>query len=684
MSGQPSVSQEAVEQTKQQIRAIVNEIAALGRSGVPAEEYYPQLLQRVISALAAVGGAIWILDRDQQPRLQYQQNVSQSLLEDQSDDAAQHNRLVRRLIASGQPQLIPPLTRSGEEGNEAGNPTRYLLVVAPLRADKHVEGLIEIFQRPDSQPITQQGYLKFLSQMAELAGEWLRGSKLRAFSDRQQLWQQADTFARAVHDSIDLRETAYVVANEGRRLIGCDRVSVALSKGRRCRVEAISGQDTVENRSNVVSALSQLATRVVATGEPLWYDGSTQDLPPQLEEAIEQYVDQSYARSIAVLPLRQPARGQQRVHSGATGEIDRDDSHRGEVLGALIVEQIESDLPDDVLRQRVGVVYEHSTRALSNAVQHNSLFLMPVWRALGKASWILKARTLPKTLAVAGLLAAVVAGLVLIPMEHQLEANGSLQPDIKENVFAPQENCEVIEVLVDHGTEVRKGQRLLQLRNRDLEKQLEDVLGEIRVTDAEASRVRSELTNSPAANRLERKRLEGEAAEIRAKAESLQRQLEILRQKEFQLTITSPIDGQVMTWDVEESLLNRPVTTGQVLVTIADPKSSWHLELLMPEKRMSHFDRGLKVYPEGMPVDYILATDPDRTLRGRVENSSLRTRLDSEEGHVVEVRVKPDELPDQMEMHPGARVIADVHVGKRASGFALFHEVAEWLYTMIF
>ena len=51
-----TVNQQTVEETKQQIRLLVNEIAALSKSGSPAEEFYPGLLQRIITALAAVGG----------------------------------------------------------------------------------------------------------------------------------------------------------------------------------------------------------------------------------------------------------------------------------------------------------------------------------------------------------------------------------------------------------------------------------------------------------------------------------------------------------------------------------------------------------------------------------------------------------------------------------------------------
>ncbi len=325
-------SQETVEQTKQQIRTLINEIAELSRSETVAEEYYPAVLKRIVDALAAVGGAIWLLNDDAQLHLSYQINVNKNLLETDGEDAVKHAKLLSRLFSRGKSELIPANSMLGEDQSE-GNPSQYLLVVSPLSGGKQTKGLIEIFQRPDSAPNIQRGYLRFLDQMAGLIGEWLKGHNLQQVSDRQIMWQQADHFARLVHDNLDLRDTAFTIANEGRQLIGCDRVSVAMKRGRKCKVEAISGQDTIENRSNIVTALNRLATRVVAAGQALWYDGSVEDLPPQLEEAIEDYVDLSHGRTIAVLPIRRP----ERVIEGdvvSKETIQREDLSKREIIGA--------------------------------------------------------------------------------------------------------------------------------------------------------------------------------------------------------------------------------------------------------------------------------------------------------------------------------------------------------------
>lgn len=683
-----SVNQQTVEETKAQIRGLVNEIASLAKSGATAEEFYPELLSRVITALAAAGGAIWLLDDDKQLKLQYQINAEPSILADDTDDSVRHKRLISRAANAGQSLLVPPYSGT-TDGDAEGNPTRYLLVLGALAHDGHKDGLIEVFQRPDTAPETQRGYLRFVEQMCSLAAEWLRSQKLRSLGDRQTLWQQADSFARAAHESLDLKETAYVVANEGRRLIGCDRVSVAIKKGRKCKVEAISGQDTIENRSNIVAALNKLATRVCAAGEPLYHDGATEDLPPQIEEALEDYVDQSYGRNIAVLPLREPQRklGAEE-ETGAAGEIDRDDAHRGEVIGALIVEQIETDIPREIFRQRCDLVYEHGTRAIANSQAHTNLFLMPIWRTLGRASWILRARTLPKTIAVAVLILAVVLGLTFIDKDFNLSAEGNLEPTIKRQVFAAIDG-EVVDVLVQRNSVVQKGQVLVQMRNPDVDIQLEELNGQLRSTRAERAKVHAQLVRGQM-EPAERLALQGQESELDTKIFSLEKKLALQLERKEQLQIKSPIDGVVTTWDVEDTLRSRPIMTGQVMLEVADLSQPFSLKLQLPEKREGHLDQYIKKSgeTEALRVTYILATDPTMdALEATLPISSISPRAEAHEEHgaVIEMEAMPDQqaLRD-LSPSPGASVIAKVHCGRAASGFVFFHEIYEWLCKFFF
>ncbi|MDA9777187.1 efflux RND transporter periplasmic adaptor subunit [Rubripirellula sp.] len=684
-----TANQQTVEETKAQIRGLVNEIAQLAKSGATPDEFYSGLLTRIITALAAAGGAIWLLDDNGKLRLQYQVNTEQPLLNQDNEDGIKHQRLIERVARSGQSILVPPYSGT-TDGDGEGNPTRYLLVLGALKHDEKQDGLIEVFQRPDTAPDTQRGYLRFVQQMCDLAAEWLRGQTLRTLGDRQTLWQQADAFARASHESLDLKETAYIVANDGRRLIGCDRVSVAIKKGRKCRVQAISGQDTIENRSNIVAALNHLATTVVAAGEPLWHDGSTEDLPPQIEEALEDYVDQSYGRNIAVLPLREPERrlGVSQ-DQGAAGEIDRDNAHRGEVIGALIIEQIESAIPPEIFKARCDLVYEHGTRAIANSMSHSNLFLMPLWRALGRASWVLRARTLPKTLGILGLLSAVILGLIFIKKDFNLEAEGTLVPMQRREIFAPIDG-EVLEVLVDHDDPVDPGDLLVRMINRDLEIQLTEVVGQISTNRVEERRVQGQmrLRNNELS---ERRALEAEQIKLETEFQVLRKKEQLYLRRMSELEVRSPIKGRIVSWDVEKTLRSRPIVTGQVLLEVADLNEPLVLEVELPEKREGHLDQYVEDQNLGdsdqLTVSYILATDPDEPLDAKLALDSISMRADADEEHgaIIKMRAIPSqEMLRELQPRPGAKVIAKIYCGRRSSGFVFFHEIYEWCCKFFF
>jgi Biotin-lipoyl like len=674
MSSAPSP--ESVEQTKQQIRGLINEIAEMSRSEIPGEEFFPAVLKRIVDALAAVGGAVWLIDEHGQLSLSYQININSNLVEADNEDSGKHGRLLTRLFSRGKSELVPPYSMLGQDQQE-GNPTPYLLVVAPLQTGKQTTGLIEVFQRPDSAPNIQKGYQKFLEQMAGLIGEWLKGHNLQRVADRQVMWQQADHFARLAHDNLDCRDTAFTIANEGRQLIGCDRVSVAIKRGRKCKVEAISGQDTIENRSNIVAALTNLASRVVAAGESLWYDGSADDLPPQLEEAVEDYVDLSHGRSIVVLPIRRPEKliaGD--VYSKQT--VQREDISKNEIIGALIIEQIESQVPKETLKARCDLVYEHAARALNNSLTHSDLFLMPLWRFLSRATWLFRGTAFPKTMTVITLATLGLIALFMIQIDFNLKANGILKPRIERQVFA-HENGEVEKVLVEDGQIVRKDDVLVVLKNRELEIEYERVVGELSSTLAQyESAIR--MAGDRKIPETDRAQYASQVEELAIRGQSLVAQKQLLEERIKQLNRTSPIDGIIMDWKLQEKLRARPVVTGQVLVNVADTGHDWELELDMPEKRMRHFDDAAKsAGGQPLKVDYVLASDPSIYRTGKLSLNAInaRAQLDTEDGPIVKMRVQPDSM-EGITPRPNTTIIAKVHCGKRSAAYVWFHEVAEW------
>jgi multidrug efflux pump subunit AcrA (membrane-fusion protein) len=596
--------------------------------------------------------------------------------------------LLSQAAASGEPHLIPPQSGGGEQEG-AANPTRYLLVLAPLKSEDEIEGIVEIFQRPDTQPVTQRGYLKFVVQMCELAAEWLKSRKLRQISDRHSLWAQADHFARMVHENLELRQTAYTIVNEGRRIIGCDRVSVGVMHGRKCKIEAVSGQDTIENRSNIVHYLGELATRVIATGESLWYDGSTEDLPPQVEDSLHDYVDESHTRMLALLPLRRPKKAGE-VRQTVTGEADEESNLSNEIVGALVVEQIESRLPDVVLRSRTDLVYEHAARAITNSIDVNRIFLMPVWRSIGKMKWMVTARALPKTVTIAGSVLLLLLALILVKKDFNIQGRGSLQPVTTREVFVPIDG-DVIKLHVADKQQVEEDELLIELRNADLQVQYQDVVGQLQSKQERLFSVEYALLNQRSLSESDRISLATEARQLKEEVGTLKLQQGLLEEKRSMLEIRAPIAGEVMIpWEVERSLERRPVAMGQVLMTIADPTEEWELELNMRESRSGKIVAARsdadwrELYPgSGERVTYILATDPENEHEGKLVNVKDVVEVDDPEvGPIVKMKVDI-QREDIGNPHPGATVTAKVYCGRRAVGYVWFHEAWEWFQSNV-
>jgi multidrug efflux pump subunit AcrA (membrane-fusion protein) len=264
-----------------------------------------------------------------------------------------------------------------------------------------------------------------------------------------------------------------------------------------------------------------------------------------------------------------------------------------------------------------------------------------------------------------------------------LEANGSLQPVVERQVFAHLDG-EVEEVLVDHGDEVKANQPLIRMRNRDLEVEIAKVEGQLDETLQSITSLKTMISNSSASTkeqRVEYLSLSGQLYEAEKRLQSLQAQLELYKHNWEKLVVVSPIDGIVMTWDLKKNLRARPVMKGQVLVSVADPRGEYELEVLMPEKSMKYVDTAISNSSDQMlPVEFKMLTDPSKTFTGKLHKNDIHARaeLDPTEGAVVKLRVAPDTM-EGISRRPGAKVIADVTCGRASAAFVWFHEVIEWV-----
>jgi multidrug efflux pump subunit AcrA (membrane-fusion protein) len=680
---------DAVLRAKREIQGILQQLSELSRSGAPQDQFYEGFLNRVIAALAAVGGAVWTVSDSGMLQLAYQVNLRQTGLAEDPIAQAQHGRLLSRVMNAQKGEIVAPhsgfsstgaLIGSEEDDKAAANATDFLLILAPVHNDQGPQGVVEVFQRGGGRPQVQQGYLNFLHQTCQLAGDYLRSQRLRHLADKQSMWDQLESFTRRAHEGLDIREAAYTIANEGRRLIGADRVTVAVGHGGRVVIEAISGQDVFDKRSNVSTLLTKVARAVAKTGDDVWYTGDTADLAPQVERAVDAYVDESQTKAMAILPLLD-RRGFDPDAPNAEGVLER---KTPQVIGALIVEQMVDNRLADGFSQRVNVVRTHSETALANAIEHHSVFLMPLWKFLGRGMWLFRGRTLPKTLLVLATVGGLIAAALLVKKDFNIEGDGKLRPAELRNVFAAIDG-EVIRVDARHDERVKAGQLLVELKSIELEKEVTATRGELETKRTEQRSLRADILRSGSdLSRSDRDQKEARLAQVAGEIETLERELELQDARQRLLRVTSPIDGQVITFKVDEQLAGRPVRRGQVLMEVANPDGDWVLEVSMPEKRMGHITRALEDAGGELPVEFLLATSTETTLRGKLLEANVATSAEvrGEEGNTVQLRVEFDQEEFRAAIpNPkvGSEVKARVACGKTPIAYAYLHDLVDFL-----
>ena len=684
-----TVDERAVEEARRQILAIVDQIRALAQGDMKEAEFFSALLAKSIEAMGAVGGIVWLVRDQGRVESVTGQGVERTGIAQDQDAQAAHGKLVGALMGNPTGLIVPPRAglTNADGSPAADNPTDLLVVAAPIDRAGTRAGLIEIFHQRNA-PEVERGYLKFLQEVTQPARTFLDRQQLVTLDSQQTALVQVDRFSRAVHETLDPVATAFVLANEARRIIGCDRVSVLVKRGRKLRLEAVSGQESIERRASAVQAVEALVRVVAKAGDPLWHPDPASELPPQIEEELEVYVDESHATALAIIPLEKP-RPTPVVQTGgvdavAVAKAEAAPKVAPEPIGALVAEWFSSSTFEGGKRARVELVAEHGRVALANALAHTSLPLYPLLNLLGKSKVLVTARNLPKTILATLAAAAAVLALVLVPADLRLEGKGTLEPVHHRDVFAGIDGVvESIAPGVEHAADVKEGQLLATLRNIELDVALTDVLGRKAASEEQLVSTRRAILEDNKISADEKTRMAGRAAQLQREIESLEAQRTLYEAKKLDLAVRSPIDGVIVTWQVRDRLMLRPVEKGQVLLNVADKTGPWELEIHLPDDRLGHVNRAYaeaRAAGRELEVDYILATDPGTRHVGTVKEIHEQAEVRGEQGNTVLLRITIDpSRHEKEELGAGASVTARINCGKRPLGYVIFHDLVAFV-----
>lgn len=665
---------------QQRFHRLFEQAARLAEMDLTPAEFHHHFLQAVQAGTGATAVAFWTQSPAGVLQPAYQINLDQVGLGPGADNGFGHDALLVQTLESARPVILPPNGAAVASSDPAGpgNPTDTILLLAPVVIRQKAVALLEVWLDAATTPDLQAAFLQFLIGMAHHAAIYLRNQQLQAITGRQTIWDRLQGFSQRVHDSLDLSAVAYTVANEGRELIACDRLTVARRCACRARIEAISGVDRVEPRATQVQLLGRLCEHVLNWGEVVVYRGVRDDtLPPLVLQALDTYLAHSPCQLLTVLPLRAGTARPQFV---------------------LVAECFELSDAAEPLLDRLELVGRHARTALDNAAAYHRIPLRWLWRRLLELQDGLGGPAVLWTGLIATLVVALCVALWTVPWPLKMAATGQLLPRERRWLYPPVEGQVVrFEPGVQPGALIVEGQSLVLLYDAQLEGKLVSLANEVAAAQEEVAALTAQLAGARSdterlAYGAERKQKEYIRNRKQAELKALRERTHADDARPGYFWLKAPLRGTVLNWDFRERLTNRHVKPTEPLLRLGDKDRGWEVELKISHRHIAWVLDALAAERDGeLEVDLLLVSSPTQTFTGKLSRQRLAAEAapdrdgDSAEPVVrAAVRIDGPDIPEGQRIPAhllvsGSEVHARVRCGDRPMIYSLFHGVWEFI-----
>lgn len=537
---------------RREISEIVREVATAVRSDRPKSEFYAFLCDRTLRAMAAEGVCLWQRDASGH-QLRYHCVHRLGRTTDRSIDPVSvktHDRLLVEIGSDGGPVVVPP-TPGAVDADIPANPTNVPVAIAPIDCDGSLAGadyLLEVFLEPGGGVATQRGYLRFVAQMADLAGEFFRGDQLRCLRRRETLATKVDELVGCLHATNDPAKLAAAIVDGAADVFGFDRVGMLRIHGRKADLVAVSHIHSIDQRSYAADQLRR------AVAESLPADGDAWNVPP-IDASSETQTQSLVIRAIA---------------SGKSPDRPID-----EWPYRFVAMQVAEAVPVDVdCRPAWNRFARHASLAMMNANDDHRASAFG-FKFLTKKRWF----------AIAAMTSLV--SIALIPVPLIVDVPAIVRPETSQFVSAPRDSVvDTIHVL--HGQAVKQGDTLLTLTDSALQEQMTSLVGRRAVLDQQQSRLTEAMVDASSSKPNQLDQVQMQRSLVAEEVQSLEAQLAVLRSMEQSLTIRADRDGIVDAWQIDERLRSRPVRRGDGLMRVVAVASTWLVEARVPQNRIGH------------------------------------------------------------------------------------------------
>lgn len=563
-----------VHDTRQEIRRIVQEVAALSRSRISSKRYWGRFLTLVSTSIGATGSIVWQRHPAQWQAIEHVGAVSTSVRQGAEFAAEKestlncHQRMLIEVGNAGGPVVVPP--GASWESTEPGNPTDQLaaLLPVPVDPDEPTQWMVEFFIPPGGGPAAQRGYLRFLAQMADLAGDFVRSDRLRDLRRQVEFQDRFHLLLNQLYHQDDKRLVYQGLVDGLATLLRAERISLATCTAGTCRLLAVSGVDQLDRRAVAVQALTQIA----AEGDPrkTWTAAETSDWEEKDNETSQESQETrpqetaNEGEPLEVLELR------------GVAVLDESGRYR------LVVEDRQGMRPEPELDAN----WEFHARQLGRILCERP----GAWPfGLGTPEHRMEKSLLRRAAVPLGVLAALTI-TALLPFPLTVAVEGRLTPLKFTTHYAPRDGI-IAEILVQHGDPVTVGTPLIRMVDASLEHALANLTGREAVLEQRYQELMRQKNRQNRQGNSQNGDVETLLQQIRVCEEEIQTvraELQIARDSHDALLIRSQSPGVVDAWQVEQRLSERPVQRGLPLLRVIPQQEYWSIEADIPQNRLDH------------------------------------------------------------------------------------------------
>jgi GAF domain-containing protein len=573
------VSPDSLDELRQEVERLrlFQSISLEFSTSLDFDELLPRVFHRVLAALRAEGGSIWIAEGDMlRCRLAVGgagQRLVGALMPVGTGFVGDVAQKQKTTIVTGAVQ--DPRYREDMEDTEPSLSTTVMATA--MVANGETVGAIQVTGKATGAGVFDDHDRELLEGLAVISATALRNAQLHTAEKRANDLTLLFEISREITATLDLDRVLQSVVNLAAKALTFDRAAVALYEKGRCDIRAVAGQEKIDPKDPKLQDLVARAEWAAGHGEPLYLSDRTapgSDAERMFVTIFGQDLEKDGVGSGLYLPLK---------------------DEEG-VVGVLIFEAAAPEFASDTQREVAAILANQTAVALRNAQLYHQVPMVDAIGALAARKQALLAMPRQKVRLILGVALVILAALTLI--RWPLRVSGSAA-NFRPTGFAPVRTmvAGIVErVMVREGTAVPRGAPLAYLRAISVQSDREATAAEAATADRQASLAAAR--GDVAEERLQRVR-----------AEALRRELALLDEQVELTTVRAPASGVVLTPRIEERI-GASLDEGDLLLTLGRT-DTLELEFGVDQRDLGRVRVGQEVR---LRVDAL----PQRTFSGTV------------------------------------------------------------------